>query len=86
MGIEGQNLSWEERAAYFVLGLGIAAAGTKPRPNPVLNVLALGIGGFLAWAGYRGRCPVKAALMDGATANARIAGRVKVARRSLSAR
>ena len=75
MEIEGQNLSWEERAAYVVLGLGIAAAGAKPRPNPVLNVLALGIGGFLAWAGYQGRCPVKAALMDGATENGRIAGR-----------
>jgi hypothetical protein len=75
MEIEGQNLSWEERAAYVVLGLGIAATGAKPRPNPVLNVLALGIGGFLAWAGYQGRCPVKAALMDRATGNGRIAGR-----------
>jgi len=75
MEIEGQNLSWEERAAYVVLDLGIAAAGAKPRPNPVPNVLALGIGGFLAWAGYQGRCPVKAALMDGATGNGRIAGR-----------
>jgi hypothetical protein len=51
---EGQNLSFGERAAYVVLGLGIAAAGAKPRPNPVLNVLALGLGGFLAWRGYLG--------------------------------
>ncbi len=36
-----------------------------PRPNPLLNVLALGVGCYLAWSGYNGRCPVKAALVDG---------------------
>jgi hypothetical protein len=47
--------------------------GANSRPNPVLNVLAFGIGGFLAWAGYQGRCSLKAALMDRATGNGRIA-------------
>ena len=54
------NLSMTERAIYIGLGLGIAAAGAKPRPNPLLNVLALAAGSYLAWSGYEGRCPVKA--------------------------
>jgi hypothetical protein len=60
-----RNLSTGERAIYIALGLGIAAAGAKPRPNPLLNVLALAGGSYLALAGYQGRCPVKAALADG---------------------
>ena len=39
---EGErNLSFGERAAYMAAGLGIAAAGAKPRPNLLLKVLAL---------------------------------------------
>jgi threonine/homoserine/homoserine lactone efflux protein len=61
--VSGQpNLTTAERAIYIALGLGIAAAGAKPRPNPLLNVLALAGGSYLAWSGYQGRCPVKAAL------------------------
>ena len=57
-----QNLTTMERAAYIVAGLGLAAAGVKPRPNPLLNVAALLGGSYLAWRGYVGSCPVKAAL------------------------
>ena len=39
-----QNLSFQERALSVVIGLGLAAAGAKPRPNPLLNVLALAAG------------------------------------------
>jgi len=58
------NLSTAQRAIYIALGLGMAAAGAQPRPNPLLNVLALAGGSYLAWSGYQGRCPVKAALID----------------------
>lgn len=58
------NLSTGERAIYIGLGLGIAAAGAQPRPNPLLNVLALATGSYLAWSGYQGRCPVKAVLVE----------------------
>lgn len=58
-----QNLTTAERAAYIVAGLGLAAAGAKPRPNPLLNVIALLGGSYLAWRGYVGNCPVKAALV-----------------------
>jgi len=57
------NLSISQRATYIALGLGLAAAGAKPRPNPLLNVLALAAGSYLAWSGYQGRCPVKAAVL-----------------------
>lgn len=60
----GPNLSTGQRAIYVALGLGIAAAGARPRPNPLLNLLALATGSYLAWSGYEGRCPVKAALVD----------------------
>nr|WP_210485528.1 YgaP-like transmembrane domain [Microvirga antarctica] len=59
---EGAELTTAERAAYIIAGLGLAAAGAKPRPNPLLNVLALAGGSYLAWRGYVGTCPVKAAL------------------------
>ncbi|WP_406600811.1 YgaP-like transmembrane domain [Microvirga rosea] len=64
-----QNLTTMERAAYIVAGLGLAAAGAKPRPNPLLNVAALLGGSYLAWRGYVGSCPVKGALFgpDGST-------------------
>lgn len=56
------NLSTVERGAYMIAGLGLAAAAAKPRPNPLLNILALAGGSYLAWRGYVGQCPVKAAL------------------------
>jgi threonine/homoserine/homoserine lactone efflux protein len=56
------NLSTVERSAYMLAGLGLAAAAAKPRPNPLLNILALLGGSYLAWRGYVGNCPVKAAL------------------------
>ncbi len=59
------NLSLTQRSTYVVLGLGLAAAATQPRPNPLLNVLALVGGSYLALSGYMGRCPAKAALFDG---------------------
>ena len=57
------NLSTVERGAYMVAGLGLAAAAAKPRPNPLLTIIALLGGSYLAWRGYVGNCPVKAALM-----------------------
>jgi hypothetical protein len=70
---EGErNLSFGERAAYIAAGLGIAAAGAKPRPNLLLNVLALAGGAMLAWSGYVGRCPVKAALTGDGHAQGRL--------------
>jgi threonine/homoserine/homoserine lactone efflux protein len=68
-----RNLSMTERAIYVALGLGLAAAGTKPRPNPLLNVLALAGGSYLAWTGYNGACPVKAALTDQGGSRGRLA-------------
>lgn len=59
------NLSTPERGAYMLAGLGLAAAAAKPRPNPLLNILALLGGSYLAWRGYVGNCPVKAALTGG---------------------
>ena len=58
------NLTLTERTAYIAVGLGLAAAGVKPRPNPLLNILALLGGSYLAWSGYTGHCPAKAALLD----------------------
>ena len=58
------NLSWTERGISIVAGLGLAAAATQPRPNPLLNVLALAAGSYLAYRGAVGRCPVKAALIE----------------------
>lgn len=60
-----ENLTASQRAIYMIAGLGLAAAGVKPRPNPLLNVLALAAGSYLAWRGYEGSCPIKAALFDG---------------------
>lgn len=58
------NLSTTERGIYMLAGLGLAAAAAKPRPNPLLNILALAGGSYLAWRGYAGNCPIKAALTD----------------------
>jgi len=68
------NLSTTERSAYMLAGLGLAAAAAKPRPNPLLNILALLGGSYLAWRGYVGNCPVKAALTGG-SGDGRIAHR-----------
>lgn len=59
-----QNLSAKERAISVVAGLGLAAVGTKPRPNPILNVVALIGGAYLAVRGATGRCPIKQALQS----------------------
>ena len=58
------NLSFNERAISVVIGLGLAAAGVKPRPNPLLNIAALVGGAYLAYRGATGHCPVKAAITD----------------------
>ncbi len=58
------NLSSRERGLSVLAGLGLAAAATKPRPNPALNVLALLGGAYLAIRGVTGRCPVKQALLS----------------------
>src|SRR5215212_404802 len=58
------NLSWTERGISIAAGLGLAAAAAKPRPNMILNVLALAGGSYLAYRGAVGYCPVKAALED----------------------
>lgn len=58
------NLSMTQRGLYIAAGLGLAAAAAKPRPNPVLNVIALLGGAYLALSGQQGRCPVKATLFD----------------------
>jgi threonine/homoserine/homoserine lactone efflux protein len=64
--LDGQpNLSLSERAIYIGIGLGLAAAGARPRPNPLLNVFALAGGSYLAWCGYQGRSPLKAAFSEG---------------------
>ncbi len=57
------NLSMTERGVSVVLGLGLAAAAAQPRPNPVLSLLALLGGSYLALRGVSGRCPIKAALV-----------------------
>lgn len=67
------NLSTAERGAYMIAGLGLAAAAAKPRPNPLLNVLALAGGSYLAWRGYVGSCPIKAALTGSDSSSERIA-------------
>ena len=63
------NLSWAERGISTWgpesrEGRGLAAAAATPRPNPLLNVLALAAGSYLAYRGAVGRCPVKAALVE----------------------
>lgn len=56
------RLTTGERGLYILGGLMLAAAGAKPRPNPLLNLAALAVGGYVAWRGAEGSCPVKAAL------------------------
>ncbi len=40
------NLSLTQRGLYIAAGLGLAAAGAQPRPNPLLNVVALAGGAY----------------------------------------
>ena len=54
------ELSTSQRGIYLLGGLVMAAAGAKPRPNLLLNVVALGADAYLAWRGVEGSCPVKA--------------------------
>ena len=69
------DLTTSERGAYILAGLALAAAGVKPRPNPLLNALALLGGSYLAWRGYVGNCPVKAALLGADGSASRIGHR-----------
>ena len=77
------NLSFKERAISVIAGLGLAAAAAKPRPNPLLNILALAGGVVLALRGATGHCPIKAAIegsggqdwIGGSGSEGRIAGR-----------
>jgi len=69
------NLTTAERSVYIAVGLGLAAAAVKPRPNPLLNVVALLGGSYLAWRGYVGNCPVKGALFGPGETSARLSDR-----------
>ena len=60
----GPELSMGERAVSVVGGLMLAAAGTQPRPNMFLSVLAVAAGSYLAYRGATGYCPLKAAIAD----------------------
>ncbi len=61
------RLGFPERAISVVLGLGLAAAAAKPRPNFLLNILALGAGSYLAWRGATGRDPLNTSMLDDRT-------------------
>lgn len=54
------NIAFPERSLSVVGGLMLAAAAATPRPNPLLNVLALAAGSYLAYRGATGYCPIKA--------------------------
>lgn len=58
------ELSLGERFVSVVAGLVLASSSARPRPNMLLNLLALAGGSYLAYRGATGRCPVKAALAD----------------------
>jgi uncharacterized membrane protein len=75
-----QNLSATERAISVIVGLGLAAAGSKPRPNPILNVAALLGGAYLAFRGATGRCPIKQALQSEPTGMAPVTVKVPAKR------
>jgi threonine/homoserine/homoserine lactone efflux protein len=77
MASADQNLSATQRAIYVVAGLGLAAAGAQPRPNPLLNVLALAGGAYLAWSGYQGHCAIRATLAGGLNLNPTMAGEIQ---------
>jgi uncharacterized membrane protein len=56
------HLATAERVASVAIGLVLASAATQPRPNPLLGLLAITVGGFLTYRGAVGYCPLKAAL------------------------
>ena len=56
------ELSTGERTVSVIVGLMIAAAGARQRPNVLLNLAALAAGSYLAYRGATGYCPIKAAL------------------------
>lgn len=58
------ELSMTERVLSTGIGLFLAAAAAKPRPNKALSVLALLGGAALAYRGTTGYCPLKAAIAD----------------------
>jgi hypothetical protein len=66
------NLTSSQRALYVVAELGLVASGVTPRPNPLLSVPALASGAYLAWRGYEGECPVKAALFGASPGQRRL--------------
>lgn len=56
------EMSTAERSISVVVGLILAAAAVRPRPNRLLSVLALATGSYLAYRGATGHCPVTEAL------------------------
>ena len=56
------HLATAERLVSVGAGLVLAAAATQPRPNPLLGLLALTVGGYFTYRGATGYCPVKAQL------------------------
>jgi len=58
------TLTFPERTAAVVLGLGLAAVAAKPRPNKFLSALALAAGSYIAWRGATGRSPIVGMLRD----------------------
>ena len=56
------ELSFSERAVSTGIGLFLAAAAAKPRPNAALSLMALAAGVALTYRGYTGYCPAKAAM------------------------
>lgn len=59
---EQQNISMGERSLSVIGGLALAAAATRPRRNPLLNIAALAIGSYLAYRGATGHCAIRANL------------------------
>ena len=59
---EEQNVSLGERSLSVIAGLALAAAATRPRRNPLLNIAALAVGSYLAYRGATGHCAIRANL------------------------
>ena len=52
------------RTLSVLAGLALAAASLRPRPNPVLSILALVTGSYLAYRGATGTCPITEAIEE----------------------